>query len=195
MTFAARKRNVVKNIRKRVIIARNVLKSEKVFRILFFFTVVSTRLLSFGQEQSLSVHSGFNRMDYFSGVQYSFSKTRWETSASIDIGTGRTFGQWRLFPRFSIQEGYVVQLGEKSRVAPLISYSYSLLRVNRINDSFHHWHELLGGGSYSYGQKWRILVQAKGGLLAEHFRSTLSGKYRLFNAIGYETMLGIQYKL
>jgi len=149
----------------------------------------------FTDKQQLGLVLGMTRMDFFTGISYSPSISKFEPFVSLEFGVNRTFFQSRLFPRFSIGTLYKAFTRNKFTVGPALSYSYSVLKINLLSDHFHQWNELYAGYKLSYGQKFKMTNMLLVGLMNERYFNQLSQTRDGVNSFGFYFNLGLSYAL
>lgn len=165
----------------------------QLFSITLFSILVS--FCSVGQEHNISLIAGRNRLDYLSGIQYSFLQKQQRFSGGVEFGISRTFGQGRWNPRLSAGYGYDFLHHDRFSVGPLVQYAHSWLRVSKNPSSTVHYNEMLGGYFFEFGDKWKLVHQMLIGAMTEGFKSQLNQKKEVFWSTGYYASIGIKYRL
>jgi hypothetical protein len=132
-------------------------------------------------------------MDFFSGVRLGKQIGDVEFGMTGEFGINRTFFQSRLYPRISIGVNYFLLDREKFRFGPAVSYSYSMLQVNKSAGSWHKWNEIYGGYTLSVGDKWRFSHSLMAGWMNERYRSQISQKMYGTNTLGFYLKFGLEY--
>lgn len=143
--------------------------------------------------QKFSIHVGMTRMDFFTGISYSRQIKLFSPYVSFQTGINRTFFQSRFFPRLTVGTTYHVFQKGKFQIAPCISYSYSILNINKKVTDFHQWNEVYTGVKWSVGEKWRFTNTIQGGWINERYNSQLTSRKIGANSTGFYTEIGIVY--
>jgi hypothetical protein len=141
----------------------------------------------------VSLQTSMNRMDLYSGIRFGTEFGRWEGGVSVETGINRTFIQSRFYPRVTAGLNLNIVNKDKFRVGPALSYSYSMLRVNKNTGSIHHWNEVYGGYVLSCGKTWRFCHSAMTGLMNERFISQVTTKRTGVNTLGFYISFGMAY--
>jgi hypothetical protein len=132
-------------------------------------------------------------MDFFSGITYTRKNKILVPYVSFQTGINRTYFQSRFFPRITVGTTYEIFNKGKFYLAPCLSYSYSLLNLNKKTQDFHHWNEVYSGIKWSVGKKWRFTNTIQGGWMNERFKSQLTNSSIGANSVGFYTEIGILY--
>lgn len=153
-------------------------------------------LPSFGQENQQSIISlqlGMNRLDFQSGITYGYSWGRIQAIASIEIGINRSVFQRRIFPRFTV--GGVYKLVSKNNFCfgPQLTYSHSLLKLNKMTTHLNSWNELYLGARMELGVKWRFIYAMAAGWQNERYFDTYLNRKSGVNSIGFNVNIGLAY--
>jgi hypothetical protein len=158
--------------------------------ICFFNSVV---LSQSEQKSTLTYALGMTRMDFFSGFEYGKQIYNWKPFASMEIGVNRTFFQKRFFPRLSVGSAYFFLNKEKLHLGPQLSYSFSILNVNKNTNHFHQWNEIYFGSRLEVGSKFRFTNVISGGWMNERFYNQLNNERDGVNSLGFYINFGISY--
>lgn len=143
----------------------------------------------------LGLQVGINRMDFQVGLMYKYDHYLLKPFASLELGLNRTFFQNRIFPRVTFGGEYCLIKGEKLHVGPQLSYSYSLLKVNKISIHINQYNELYGGLYLCAGGKLQFKMALLTGWQNERFYSTVTTKMSGANTLGFTMNLGLNYAL
>lgn len=136
---------------------------------------------------------GLNRMDFQFGVNYSYNKYSIKPFASVEFGINRTLFQNRFFPRISVGADYALLKGSSIQFGPELSYSCSVLKVNKSSNHSHQFNELYGGLFFSFGNKFQFKTALLTGWQNERYFSTYSGKKEGANTLGFSINFGMNY--
>ena len=138
---------------------------------------------------SLSLKTGINRLDFFSGVELTYLKNRLTFLVAIETGVNRTFFQRRFFPRASVGFGFSFKK-EYVELQPILVFSQSFLNLTGQPSSLHHWTEANVGYRFSVGKKWKFVHEAMGGWMIERYSSvSISGNSKI-STLGYYGSVG-----
>lgn len=158
-----------------------------------FFLLNSTLTAQDSLKNQLGYSFGMTKQDFFTGISYNRTVSKFEPFTSLEFGVNRTFFQSRIFPRLSI--GTVYSLFERNRFSfgPSFSYSFSFLKVNLQSDHFHKWNELYAGYKLTYGRKFKFTQMIACGLMNERFFNQLTLETDGVMSFGFYINLGISY--
>ncbi len=161
--------------------------------ILLFVIVPFTHFAQDSTLQRVGFQAGINRMDFQIGFNYKYDHYSVKPFASIEFGVNRTIFQNRYFPRFTGGIEYCLLKRIKLQFGSQVSYSYSLLRVNKLSSHLNQYNEIYGGLYVCLGGK----IQFKGVLLTgwqnERYFSTYLDKINGANTLGFSANLGVSY--
>jgi hypothetical protein len=139
---------------------------------------------------NLTLKTGINRLDFFSGVEGVFNRRQFVFITSLETGINRTFFQQRIFPRASIGFAYRVFHG-RLQLEPLAMISQSWLKLSSSENSDHFWTECSLGYRFTIGKKWKFVNEIMGGWMSERFFVETSGVNKAFGTVGYYGSLGL----
>lgn len=163
------------------------------FIFLFLFSIHQNSIAQDSLFRKVDVHFGMTRMDFFTGVQYSMQVHQWQPFVMLETGINRTFFQNRIYPRVSLGSAYFFLKKGKYKFGPQVSYSYSVLRINKNTSHYHQWNEVYLGSRIEFGSKFRFTNVISGGWMNERFYNQLTNKRSGVNALGFYFNFGICY--
>lgn len=187
----ARKRSAAKNSKAKERIVANALKFN--IRLILTALLFSNSYMSTGQSNGIQISAGLNRLDYLIGVGYSCQSNDFQIEGSIEMGASSTFKQGRINPRLGVGLAYLPIQKANIYFGPSLGYAYSFLQVNKVNHSYHHWHEFLFGYLFEYGDKWRITHKGMVSLMNERFKSQLTTNSVNYTNVGFYAQIGVKY--
>lgn len=203
IALVTRRRIAARSIKRKAFIVKSVLNSELLSSYLcgmrsmpILFTIIVFNLNCRAQDlagYSISLSTAINRMDLYSGVRLGKQTHRIETGFSLESGINRTIFQTRFFPRITFDGSYFFLQRETVQLGPVLSYSYSLLQINKESGSFHHWNECYGGYSLSIGKTLRFRHTLTAGWMNERFRSQISQEKEGVSTLGFYSSIGLSY--
>lgn len=144
-------------------------------------------------QSELGLTVNYNRLDFFHGIEYTYSQKRFSFSAGFEVGVNRTYLQRQFFPRLKAGIGYSVIAKEKFKLQPMLQYTYAVLQFNRLPKTFAHYHETLTGLRWRYGKKWQIGQTLLIGAIWERSYNTLFKKSTTASALGYTAQIDFIY--
>ncbi len=187
----ARKRNVARSSKVREHIVVNAQRFNFKFHLIFILVIAS--FTCNGQNHGIQLFMGLNRLDYLIGIGYSQSDNAFQLETNIEFGSVSTFVQVRLNPRLSIELTYYPIQTKKIHIGPSIGYAYSFLQVNKNTQTYHHWHELLVGYSFEFGDKWRFVHQGMASVVNERFKGQVTNSSVNYTNFGFYARFGVKY--
>lgn len=194
MNWNAKRKSAARNSRARDPIVASVRKFSLTSTVSFIF-ILNGVIFSTAQNQSLELSVGVNRLDYLIGVGVTNHWSKIELRSSFELGVGTTFVQGRLNPRIGIGASYLPLNRDRIVLGPTIAYAYSYVQVNKVEHSYHHWHEFLIGYSFQYGDKWCIVHRGMGSVVNQRFKGQASGTSNGFTNFGFYAQLGLKCSL
>jgi hypothetical protein len=169
---------------------------QKMLLIVVSFLILNSTLKAQDSlKNQLGLIFGMTKQDFFTGLTYSRSISKFEPFTSLEFGITKTFFQFRVFPRFSIGLVYKVVNRNKFTFGPTLSYSYSFLKINFQSEQFHRWNELYGGYKLSFGGKIKLTNMIACGWMNERFFNQLIQKSDGVNGFGFYINVGMSYAL
>jgi hypothetical protein len=144
-------------------------------------------------QHEVSFRISASRMDVFQGFSYQFSQKKWSQEAILDWGINKSFLQRRFYPRLTLGASYDLVDKKLISLAPMITYGYALLQLNKPNNRWNQWHEFYAGIRFSVGHSWRFIFACSAGWLMEQYYSTLLEKQTLAQSFGWNGSFGIGY--
>lgn len=141
----------------------------------------------------VGLQGGMNRMDFQIGATYTFDKYSVKPFAVVEFGINRTIFQKRFFPRLSVGADYSVIKNSVFQFGPQLSYSYSILKINKSSSHVNQFNELYGGLYFCYGRKVQVKMALLTGWQNERFYSTYLGKHEGANSLGFSINCGVNY--
>lgn len=189
--YCVKRRNAVKNLRRKGCIARNVQRSNVRLLVSIFFIF----LIFSSNAQSVELSAGFNRLDYQAGVAYGHRWNHFHLTSKLEFGVTSTFAQRRIMPRLSIGSSYFFVRKGLVDFGPEIVYAYSRQKVTTQGKTAHHWNEIYAGYRLQVGRKIKFVHSVNGGRINESFYSPALEKVVNFNSLGIYAQIGISYTL
>ena len=162
--------------------------------VLLVFSYVA--LPSFGQENQRSIISlqlGMNRLDFQSGIGYGYSWGRMQAISSIEAGINRSVFQGRIFPRLTIGGAYKFVNKNNFCFGPQLTFSHSLLKLNKVSTHFNVWNEIYAGARMEVGSKWRFIYTMAAGWQNERYFDTYLNRKSSVNSLGFNVNVGLAY--
>jgi hypothetical protein len=162
--------------------------------VLLVFSYVA--LPSFGQENQRSIISlqlGMNRLDFQTGINYGYSWGRIQAIASIEVGINRSIFQGRIFPRLTIGGAYKFVNKKNFCFGPQLTFSHSLLKLNKVSTHFNAWNEIYAGARMEVGSKWRFIYTMAAGWQNERYFDSYLNRKSSVNSLGFNVNLGLAY--
>lgn len=144
-------------------------------------------------KNSIAIHFGMNRLDFFTGVQYSKKINQLNAFSSFEVGVNRTIFQKRFFPRISFGASYFMLNKQKVSIGPQLSWSYSVLKINKNTDHLNQWNEIYLGAKIEIGSRLRFTNVISGGWMNERYFSQLTNKRAGVNSMGFYVNIGLSY--
>lgn len=145
------------------------------------------------QGQSLNYRIDVTKFDFFTGIEYSRCYKSYHPYSALEIGINRSIFQQRFYPKFTLGISYDLLKNEKVLVGPTAHYAYSILKVNKASEHFHHWNELMGGIRLELGSKLKYIFQTEYGWIAETYFNQISQKNNTVHSHGYVISMGLGY--
>jgi hypothetical protein len=153
-------------------------------------------LSSYGQETQRSIIAlqlGMNRLDFQSGIVYGHSWGRMQAIGSFEVGINRSIFQGRMFPRLTIGGAYKLVSKNNFCLGPQLTYSHSLLKLNKLSTHFNAWNEIYAGARMEVGSKWRFIFMMAGGWQNERYFNTYLNRKSSVNSLGFNVNIGLAY--
>ena len=141
----------------------------------------------------LGITTGINRMDFFTGLQGTWTKQRWQYNVQLEIGMNRTFFQQRIFPRISGGIGFSFIQRDWFQMVAQLNYAYSFLKIYALSKHYNHWNELYGGIKFVLGKKIKFFALVSSGWMNELYYNDLKNKYTGLHSLGYYGQIGLSY--
>jgi hypothetical protein len=134
-----------------------------------------------------------NRMDAFLEADANLAIHRWNYTAALGFGIGRTIFQRRLYPEMRM--GVVYQLVHKKAfsMGPVLSIAASALRVNRNSSRINWWQEYTLGYALTAGKRLKFTQRAEIGPMAETYHSAFENRLRTGWTWTYSLQIGLRY--
>jgi len=134
-----------------------------------------------------------NNLDFQAGLGYARNWNRIQGFSLIEFGINRSFFQNRLFPRVTFGSAYKLVTKKNFYFGPMLSYSHSILKVNKQSNHLHSWNELYVGTRMEYGIRWRFVFAMAAGWQNERYFDTYLNRKTGANALGFNVNLGLAY--
>lgn len=144
-------------------------------------------------ENQIGFQFGMTKQDFFTGIIYSRNFSKIQPFTSLEFGVNRTFFQNRIFPRLGIGCTYKALNKAPFDLGPVISYSYSFLKVNKSTNHFHQWNEVYFGYKLTVGRKFLLTNSILCGLMNERYFNQLTQKNDGVIGFGFYVNLGVNY--
>lgn len=162
---------------------------------LFLLLFVNTSLLCAQDslKSAVTLQVGMNNLDFQTGIGYAYSWDRFQALSSIELGINRSVFQGRIFPRLTIGGAYKLVTKKKFYFGPMITFSHSILKVNKLSTHLTSWNELYAGARMELGTKWRFIYSMAAGWQNERYFNTYLDRTSGVNSVGFNVNLGLAY--
>ena len=157
------------------------------------FSSLSQNVVSHISNNQFGLTFGMNRLDFFSGFNYSKRFRCIQPFSALEFGVNRSIFQNRIFPRLSLGVNIFIVSNKKFHFGPYISHSYSLLKINANSTHIHHWNELYFGTRTEVGNKFRFTNSIATGWMNERFYSQTTKRDVGVNSVGFFVNIGLSY--
>ncbi len=198
---AKRKKNAVKNIRKKEFIVKNVPNYNPFLVIcnmirIFNFAFMLLSFSLFGQEKSdfsLAFKFAYHPQDFFFHAQASFVKNNLYQGVNAGFGINKTLFQQRFNPRLSYEIGYQLPLFKSVSLQAALQIGGSTLNLSTPTVRNHTYqNEFCGLIRSIFGNKHAALVGVGIGPAFEYKR-VHNNRYKAFFFWSYFVEIGYRY--
>ena len=150
----------------------------------------------FAQEKErslISLQFGMNYLDFQTGLAYTHSWDRIQGLSGLEFGINRTIFQSRPFPRITIGGAYKLVTRKYFFIGPMLTFSHSILKINKQSNYLTSWNELYLGARMELGSKWRFVYTMAAGWQNERYFNTYLNRKSGVNSVGFNVNLGLAY--
>jgi hypothetical protein len=152
--------------------------------------------LGFAQERDsigFGLGARLNRMDCFLEADASLGVHRWNYSAGLGFGIGRTILQTRFYPEMRIGVVYQLVHHKAFSLGPVVSVAASALRVNATSSRINWWQEYTLGYALTAGKRMKFIQRTEIGPMAETYHSAFENRLRTGWTWTYSFQIGLRY--
>ncbi len=189
--WCAKRRNAVRNTRRKAITVRNAQSCSVRFSLIILCVLCSLN----ANAQSIEVSGGFNRLDYQMGIGYGHRWEDFQLTSKLEVGVTSTVAQRRFFPRLSVGTSYLFLQKGIVDFGPELVYAISRQQLTTSSKTAHFWNEVNMGYRLQVGRTIKFVHSLNGGWINESFYSEVVNRRINYNSLGLYAQIGVSYTL